>query len=804
MAKEKDEEVDASNPLQYIPKSHPVHKIMLRFLNKVKTSALYAWLSWHSSHMHMKQRIIDQYVTCCSCVKPKRSPYLRNQLRCWLFKPSEGKLDLVSSGMTSRDVQAIFCALAGAGCGLNADRAVNIIQICDGFGDCLFESVDLSSNDIGADGTRALVDVFFNTNYFRLQSVERLPSVSTAARNAGCITYLDLSRNNLGPSSSKHLKRMLGNPQCSIRTLVVAGNNFGDSGCAAVILGLTEQGSVENVDLSNNCASTASGHALGAMLPTNRVLKRLDFSFNSLRTAGARAAFVGLGKNKTLETLMMQWNGLGDDDTIEGLARALLTCALKVLDISENRIRLKGASILAATLELGTCLEEVSLDGNKIGQIGARAILAAVQAAAHLKGDGDGEYTTIVSTNNCGANLVDKAAFDPGETAGKYELDLRESYSRTVLVKLIRTMLQGKGNFSGIRLGEKVLNYSLMLDGGLQGNISTNDSVDMLDWCIVTNRGHKLPVTEGEDENGQRILLEGIWAKILNKKLENLSLVVKFSYASLRKRASAEDALPLKSYILLYDGLSATTSNATHCTDLIDTVMGPDQFLTIDQARRLFDCINNTKDVRFMELGPVREHLLCKCFHKLVQSNRQKELLTWCSEAERKAIEKQLGAVSFTFTPNNPTGFHKLDLSDNSQREIATRLTEIRNDFEPRILQLKKFYSFGNRFASFLKKSCTPAMQAVCIPSCACFAAMYPNGLLTLHKIHRAGGRRETADDSLELERAWRNSKYNGAVLRWTNDWKLPWHGILEVLSSNPVAVFLSRANGRDLQTRPY
>jgi hypothetical protein len=48
-------------------------------------------------------------------------------------------------------------------------------------------------------------------------------------------------------------------------------------------------------------------------------------------------------------------------------------------------------------------------------------------------------------------------------------------------------------------------------------------------------------------------------------------------------------------------------------------------------------------------------------------------------QQERKILEKALGAVSFTFTPNNPTGFHRLDLSDASQREIATRLTEIRN-----------------------------------------------------------------------------------------------------------------------------
>jgi hypothetical protein len=700
--KEKEEEEeDDTNPLKYVPKSHPVHKIMRRFLNKVKMSALHAWLSWHSSHMHTKQRIIDQYVTCCSCVKPKRSPYLRNQLRCWLFKPSERKLELISSGMTSRDVQAIFCALAGAGSGLNADRAVNIVQICDEFGDCSLESVDLSSNDIGADGTRALVDVLGNTNYFRLQSVRRAPSVSTATNTSGCITYLNLSRNNLGPSSSKHLKRMLSNPQCSIKTLFLAGNNFGDSGCAAVILGLTEQESVQHIDLSNNCASTAAGHALGAMLPTNGTLTRLDLNFNSLRGAGARSACLGLGKNKTLETLMMPWNGLGDEDTIESLARALLTCGIKVLDISENRIRLKGASILASVLELGTPLEQLSLDGNKIGQIGSRAILAAVQTAASLRDDDDdGEFTTLVSTNNCGANLVDKNAFDPGETAGTYELDLRESYSRTVLIKLIRTMLQGKGNFSGIRIGERMLNYSLILDGGMQGNIATNDSLEMSDWCIATSRGHKLPVSEDEDETGQRVPLDGVWAKILNKKVEALSLVVKFSYASLRKRASEADALPIKSYILLYDGLSASTSNAAHCHDLIDTVMGPDMFVTIDQARRLFDCINDSKDLRFLELGTVREHFLCKCFHKLVESNRQKELLTWCSEAERKALEKQLGEVSFKFTPNNPTGFHKLDLSDNSQREIATRLTEIRNEFEPRMLQLKKFYSSGSRFDS--------------------------------------------------------------------------------------------------------
>jgi len=730
-----DDEAD-TNPLKYVPKTHPVHKIIKRLVNKTKLSALHAWLSWHSGHMHKKQRIIDQYVTCCAWLKPKRSPFLRNQLRCWLFKPSAGKLELQSSGMTSRDVQAILCALAGAGPGLKSDRAVNIVEICDEFGDFSLEALDLSRNDIGAEGTRSLVEVLLRNDFFRLQHLKRTPSISTATRATGCITYLDLSRNKLGPSSAQHLKNLLTHSACTIKTIMLSGNVLGDLGCAAVVLGLVDQESIEYLDLSENGAASACGFALGTALPSNSVLKYLYLNFNSLRGAGARAACMGLSKNSTLETLMLQWNGMGDDDTMNALARALLTCSLKVLSLADNRIKLKGASILAASLELGTGLEALDLDGNKIGQIGSRAILAAVQAAAGEEG-----FQTSVSTNNCGANLVDKAAFDPGETAGKYELDLRESYDRTIMVKLIRTMLQGKGSFSRIRVGEKVLNYSLVLADAAQGNIDHGDSIEIADWHIVTNRGHRLPIAEYEDENGQLAPLEGIWAKILNRRLEQVSLIVKFSYASLRKRANAADALPIKAFLTLQEGLSSPMSNATHCLDLIDTVMGPDVFITIDQAKQLFDCVNLPTDLRYRELLPVRSHILSKFYHKIVESGRNKELLEWCSDDVRKTLEKQLGAISFSFTPNNPTGFHKLDLSDMSQREIATRLTEIRNDTEQRMEQLKRFYGGGKR----------------------------------------AGGRRETADDNIDLERAWRNSKFNGQPLQWSNDWALPHHGILEV-----------------------
>jgi hypothetical protein len=191
--------------------------------------------------------------------------------------------------------------------------------------------------------------------------------------------------------------------------------------------------------------------------------------------------------------------------------------------------------------------------------------------------------------------------------------------------------MQGKGDFTSIKVGEQVLQYSLSLDSSMMGNVAHDHSVEYTDWHIVTNRGHKLPLTESEDEAGKMVPLEGVWARLLNRKLPDLSLVVKFNYASLRKRAGATDVMPFKSYLLLFDGLSAPTSDAAHCLDLIDTVFGPDIFVTMEQAKALFDCINQPTDMRFRELSAVRSHFLSKCYHKIVESSRNKELLDWCS-----------------------------------------------------------------------------------------------------------------------------------------------------------------------------
>ncbi len=124
--------------------------------------------------------------------------------------------------------------------------------------------------------------------------------------------------------------------------------------------------------------------------------------------------------------------------------------------------------------------------------------------------------------------------------------------------------------------------------------------------------------------------------------------------------------------------------------------------------------------VRYRELRDVRAHLVVRCFHKLANIERSRELVTLLEHGyERESAQKALGTVSLDFTYNNPTGFFRLDLSDATQREICLRLMEYRNDLQLRLQQLKAYFW------------------------------------------SRKGGRREDENDHPDLERVWRNARFN-------------------------------------------
>ena len=108
-----------------------------------------------------------------------------------------------------------------------------------------------------------------------------------------------------------------------------------------------------------------------------------------------------------------------------------------------NRLDRNEVVILSSYLERGSSIRKLVLDGNMITQIGARMILLASRKAARVQ---DG-VTAEVCLQNCGIGIIDHSGFNPSEPAGDYELDLKDAYSRTVLISLMRIVAQGKGYF---------------------------------------------------------------------------------------------------------------------------------------------------------------------------------------------------------------------------------------------------------------------------------------------------------------------------------------------------------------------
>ena len=611
-------------------------KYKLSCKKRLMDLVLESWKEAHAASMLQKKKILDQYFACCAYMK--RSPFLTTQLRRLLIKPSASHLDLSACGMTGRDITALLCALSGRGCDLNIDKVLCIQDVCNGLGDSCLASIDLRGNNLGAAGATALTSALLNAHFFRLE--RSLPSRNGVELIAG-LTELDLSGNALGLAGATPIESLLIAPKCTLKKLILCSNMLCDQGCAVVVRALSQNSSLEFLKLTANAAENAAGQAIGSMLEKNSVLQHLILSYNHLRGNGAKRLGHGLAKNKTLKTLDVQWNGFGDADTISELARALPLCGVEELNLAHNRIKLKGASIISSSLELGTKIRELSLDGTLIGQIGARAVYRAVQ-----EGQEKQEFPTSVSLVDCGTHIVDKNAFDPCEPAGSYKLDLNSAYDRLVLFKLMRVAMSKNGSFVSIKSNGTTAQFNATV-GKESVRISDNSSIDVVDWSICTAQGIDLPLVEEVDDHGS-VPLSKTWAKLLDRREESDTCVIRFAFSNNRKRARLSDCLQKGYYDFLAKTFSDPEISGDRCVEAIDTIFGSDTFISAEQMESLLKILCDEQDpARHTELSNARVIFVTRCFHKLVPLHSNSQMLDrMTSMEERRALAKALGSVS--------------------------------------------------------------------------------------------------------------------------------------------------------------
>ncbi|XP_043855641.1 leucine-rich repeat-containing protein 45 isoform X1 [Dromiciops gliroides] len=133
-----------------------------------------------------------------------------------------------------------------------------------------------------------------------------------------------------------------------------------------------------SVVLLSDCMMSEEGSKLLIQgLCSNTGVRYLDLKGNNLRAIGAEALGKLLRQNKSIQSLILEWNNLGVWEEsfslfCEGLGA---NTTLQQLDLRNNQINHKGAEELAMALKNNSTLQEIDLRWNNIGILGGRAIV---------------------------------------------------------------------------------------------------------------------------------------------------------------------------------------------------------------------------------------------------------------------------------------------------------------------------------------------------------------------------------------------------------------------------------------------
>uniref|UniRef100_A0A8C8E9G0 Leucine rich repeat containing 45 n=1 Tax=Otus sunia TaxID=257818 RepID=A0A8C8E9G0_9STRI len=108
---------------------------------------------------------------------------------------------------------------------------------------------------------------------------------------------------------------------------------------------------------------------------------------NNLRTLGAEALGKLLRQNKSIRSLILEWNSLGAwEEGFSFFCQGLgANNSLQQLDLRNNQINHQGAGELAMALKQNASLQELDLRWNNIGLLGGRALLNCLHSNKTLK-----------------------------------------------------------------------------------------------------------------------------------------------------------------------------------------------------------------------------------------------------------------------------------------------------------------------------------------------------------------------------------------------------------------------------------
>jgi Ran GTPase-activating protein (RanGAP) involved in mRNA processing and transport len=226
---------------------------------------------------------------------------------------------------------------------------------------CALRTLNLRGNDIGQKGCRKLC---------------------AALKRNTTVQFLSLNGNPVGNEGGMSVAAMLAK-NTALLTLDLGNSEQGTESIIAMAAVLKQNATLSELNLENPrlfSLGEESTYQLAKMLQVNTTLCRLNLAKHKVRDDGARMLAQNLSQNSTLEELDLRCNEVGIAGG-EALAALLMQpgCALRTMNLASNRVNDDGALALGAALRRNKALAALDLSKNGICDDGLVAIATGME-----------------------------------------------------------------------------------------------------------------------------------------------------------------------------------------------------------------------------------------------------------------------------------------------------------------------------------------------------------------------------------------------------------------------------------------
>jgi len=191
-------------------------------------------------------------------------------------------------------------------------------------------SLDLTGTRLADDGAMLLSHALQRNSSLRMLGLTGNELTSRGCRlvvraisKSRAVSELDLTDNCIGDSGCRALAELLATPSCPLRRLLVCNNGFGVDGASAMFSALRRNSRLTYLEVSRNEIGDESSRELTTALIYNRTLRHLAASGCGLTTATCCMLARPLQTNTVLRTLILDSNQLIDDEGVAALADSL-------------------------------------------------------------------------------------------------------------------------------------------------------------------------------------------------------------------------------------------------------------------------------------------------------------------------------------------------------------------------------------------------------------------------------------------------------------------------------------------------